>query len=216
MYWIDQITYGTPTMEQFHKINKQTYLDALYPELIKYGYPKNSSEATREELNQLVKYTNDLEHDSDWKKRYLVYDRALLKYFKEGLTEDVAILNKINELVDSVIADSEPLLLKLKYHFNRPRPRQLASALKLKLFPFTSFSDNSPSFPSGHAFQSRLLLEVIGNAYPKSYNSLKKLHEDICYSRLYMGLHYQSDTDVAIFCAEKVIEDREFKIKYSL
>lgn len=216
MYWIDQITYGTPTQEQYEILNRDTYLDALYPELSGYGYPKNSSTATKEELNQISENIIKLQNDSEWKRRYFMYDRMLKRYYKEGLSDDSEISKKIVELVDSVFADSSPLLLKLKYYFNRPRPRQLASAYKLKLFPFTSASDNTPSFPSGHAFHSRLLLEVLGNTFPKSYANLKKLHTDVCYSRVYMGLHYQSDIDTGIFFAEKVIENQEFKLKYVL
>jgi len=33
---------------------------------------------------------------------------------------------------------------------------------------------------------------------------------------LYMGLHYQSDIDVGIFCGEKVLSDKAFKEKYKL
>ncbi len=216
MYWINQIRFGTPTVEQLETLNKQTYLDALFAELTQFGYPNNSSDATKEELNQVVDYLKELKADSDWMKRYVMYDRAMIRYFKEALSDEEETRARISALVDSVIADSSPLLLKLKYHFNRPRPRQLADAHKLKLFPYNSISDNTPSFPSGHAFQAKLLFEVIGNTFPSSYPSMEKLFQDICYSRVFMGLNYQSDVDVAIFCADKCIEENEFKIKYRL
>jgi hypothetical protein len=119
-------------------------------------------------------------------------------------------------LVDSIIEDTLPLLIKLKYYHQRPRPFQLADYYKLKLFPYKSFSADSPSFPSGHSFQGKILTEVVGNHYPETYSYMKKLFDDISYSRLYLGLHYQSDIDVGIFCAEKVLELKEFKSKYKL
>ena len=48
MYWIDQITFGTPTVDQYSEMNRQTYLDSLFADFAKYGYPENSSDATKE------------------------------------------------------------------------------------------------------------------------------------------------------------------------
>jgi hypothetical protein len=84
------------------------------------------------------------------------------------------------------------------------------------LFPYSSITANSPSFPSGHSYQARIITEVIGNLYPQTYALMQKIFDDICYSRLYLGLHYQSDIDVGIFCADKVLALKEFKAKYKL
>jgi len=56
----------------------------------------------------------------------------------------------------------------------------------------------------------------LGNLYPSSYSFMQGVFEEICYSRLYMGLHYQSDIDVAIFCADKVLQDKQFKTNFAL
>jgi hypothetical protein len=104
----------------------------------------------------------------------------------------------------------------LKFFHQRPRPKQLAEYYKLKLFPFLSGSADTPSFPSGHSYQAKIITEVIGNRYPKTYATMEKVFKDISYSRLYMGLHYQSDIDVGIFCGEKVLRDKAFKEKYKL
>jgi hypothetical protein len=45
---------------------------------------------------------------------------------------------------------------------------------------------------------------------------MQDVFKDICYSRVYLGLHYQSDIDVGIFCADKVLKNKEFKEKYKL
>ncbi len=216
MYWLDLIPYGTPTIDQLTIMEKQTYLDSLFSELSKYGYPKNSSDATREELNYLSGCVKKLKEDSDWKHRYDIYDKHLIRYFKEALSKDKEVLDEITHIVDSIVDDATPLLMKLKYSFNRPRPRQLAAAHKLKLFPHESYSDNSPSFPSGHVFISKILCEVIGNRFPESYGDLQKLLDDVINSRIYMGLHYQSDIDVALMCAEQVLKHKEFMLKYRL
>jgi hypothetical protein len=159
---------------------------------------------------------NDEANKTEYLPRYKSLDADLGKFFKQGLIKSGKNETEITELVTSIIEDTKPLLLRLKFHFQRPRPYQLAEYYKLKLFPYSSHSDKSPSFPSGHAFEGRILTEVIGNRYPELYSLMVNLFQDICYSRVYLGLHYQSDIDVAIFCAEKVLDCKEFKKKYKL
>jgi hypothetical protein len=213
---IDSIRYGNPSHDQIPYLSSSTYADVLFTELTIFTFPKNSSEATIEELNSVVDNLKTIEGNVEFLKRYSVYDRAMIKYFKDGLIKNGIEENEVNGLIDGVIQDTLPLLTKLKYHFQRPRPYQLAEYYKLKLFPYKSYSANTPSFPSGHAFQAKLLTEVIGNNYPDTYAFMRDLFNDICYSRIYLGLHYQSDIDVGIFCAEKVLELKDFKEKYRL
>jgi hypothetical protein len=213
---LDEITFGNPNIEQLAYIQKESYLDYLFEELSTYTFPKNSSEATKEELNQIVDCLATLEGKEEYIKRYKTYDAHLKKYFIDGLVKGLENEDEVKVLVNDIMEDIKPLLVKLKYHFQRPRPNQLAQYYKLKLFPYQSISADSPSFPSGHAFQGRILTEVLGNRYPKTYSFMQKVFKDICYSRLYLGLHYQSDIDVAIFSADKVLADKEFKQKYKL
>lgn len=213
---LDLIVYGNPTTEHLKHLSTNNYTDALFKELSVFSFPKNSSEATKEELNQLVDYTSDIALRDEYLHRYKVYDRGLLAYFKNGLTKEGESNEEMNALIDEVVADTMPLLMKLKYKFQRPRPYQLAAYYKLKLFPYKSTSGDSPSFPSGHAFHGKLLTEVIGNRYPEIYGYMTMLFEELCYSRLYMGVHYQSDIDVGIFAAERVLAMKEFKMKYKL
>jgi hypothetical protein len=104
----------------------------------------------------------------------------------------------------------------LKFYFQRPRPYQLAEHYKLKLFPFDSKSADSPSYPSGHALQSKLICHVLGNHFPEKFDYFERLAKDIEYSRLYMGIHYQSDVDYSLYIAEVIIRDKDFKAKYGL
>lgn len=213
---LDEISFGNPNQEQLEYIKKVNYLDILFEELSTYTFPKNSSEATKEELNNIVDSIKALEGKTEYIKRYKTYDAHLKRYFIEGLLKGEEDEKEVKELVNSVMEDIKPLLIKLKYHFQRPRPNQLAQYYKLKLFPYQSISADSPSFPSGHAYQGRILTEVLGNRYPKTYSFMQKVFNDISYSRIYMGLHYQSDIDVAIFCADRVLANKEFRQKYKL
>jgi hypothetical protein len=86
----------------------------------------------------------------------------------------------------------------------------------LKLFPFSSPSADSPSYPSGHVLQSALICYVLGNHFPEKFDYFQNLAKDIEYSRLFLGLHYQSDNDFALYMYDLIIRDKEFKAKYAL
>lgn len=213
---LNSIGFGNPTIEQSKELNKETYLDTLFSELTAFTFPENSSEATKEELNDIVRAVNDLKKDEERQKRYMMYDVYLENFYKNHLAKYKVDGEEMNKLVGDLIVDVQPLIYKLKYFFQRPRPHQLAYYYKLKLMPFTSFSYDTPSFPSGHVILSKVFSEVLGNTYPQIYNELQRIHEDICDSRVAMGLHYQSDVDVGIFVGERICENKELMIKYQI
>lgn len=216
---LDDIVYGNPTQEQMAYLNSKSYLDVLLPELTLFKFPKNSSEATKQELNQVVESVNALLDEDNYDqfyKRYKKFDANLKKFFIQSLVSDGEDEAEVTTLIENIHEDTKPLLLKLKFHFQRPRPNQLAYYYKLKLFPFESKSANSPSFPSGHAYQAKIFAEVLGNKYPNTYAFMQSVFHDICYSRVHLGLHFQSDVDTAIFCAESVLANKDFKRKYKL
>lgn len=213
---LDSITWGNPSQKHLPYLEEnQSILEKHIPQLIKFTFPKNSSKGTREELNQLVDYVNELKKDTESQKRYRLYDYSLTKVFAQIIIEQN--LGEIGaDLVDKLLDDTLPLLIKLKFHFQRPRPYQLAEYYKLKLFPFDTKSADTPSYPSGHALQSKLICYVLGNHFPDRFDYFERIAKDIEYSRLYMGVHYQSDIDYALYIAEVITKDKDFKAKYGL
>lgn len=213
---LDSITWGNPFQKHLPYLEEnKSSLEKHIPQLIKFTFPKNSSKATREELNQLVDYVEDLKKDEQALKRYRAYDASLTKVFAQVIIEQ-NLGEKGADLVDKLLDDTLPLLIKLKFYFQRPRPYQLAEHYKLKLFPFDSKSADSPSYPSGHALQSKLICYVLGNHFPEKFDYFERLAKDIEYSRLYMGIHYQSDVDYSLYISEVIIRDKDFKAKYGL
>ena len=213
---IDNLSYGNICREDIEFLNQETFLDVLFSELTSYSYPKNSSNTSKEELNELVEYTNELLADEQSLARFQKYDSdlngSLIGFLvKYRVKKDDAI-----HLVNAINRDILPLMMKLKFYFQRVRPYQLAYYNKLKLFPYVSYSANSPSYPSGHALQSQIFAHVVGDKYPSLYKIVHAFAKDIQMSRLFMGLHYQSDIDYSIVIAEKIYENKEFKLKYQL
>ena len=213
---LDSITWGNPSQKHLPSLEENaSFLDKLFPQLSKFTFPKNSSKATREELNELVDNVNTLIEDPDTLKRYRAYDASLTAIFAQVIIEQ-GLGDKGATLIDQLIDDTVPLIMKLKFHFQRPRPYQLAEYYKLKLFPFYSRSDQSPSYPSGHAVQARVICHVLGNHFPEKFDYFESLATDVQYSRIYMGVHFPSDVEYALFVAETIFKDKEFKAKYNL
>lgn len=212
---LNQVTYGNPTQKTKALLSKKGLVDSLFEQLKSATMPDNNSELTKEELNEVVEGISLLEDSENelFLKRYNSYDRSLIQtlttIFKQKGVD-------IQDVCEEIYHDINPLIAKLKVHFNRPRPYQLANYYKLKLFPFDSFSANSPSFPSGHTVQSYVMLNVIGSMYPTHYKFCKQIIDDVAESRINLGLHYQSDNDFAKEVGESILKHKEFATKYGI
>tara|TARA_R100000406_G_C3073502_1_gene114872 strand:- start:270 stop:812 length:543 start_codon:yes stop_codon:yes gene_type:complete len=116
----------------------------------------------------------------------------------EAAFKDVAMKNNIEDydekLVESLIKDSAPVIIKLKKHFNRPRPKVSAKKLKITMKDYEMDSMKTPSYPSGHSTQGVLIGEVLSKKYPKASKAFKKTAENISYSRRVARAHYKSDS----------------------
>jgi hypothetical protein len=212
---LNQVTYGNPTQKTKALLSKKGLVDSLFEKLKNEPMPLNDSELTKEELNEVVEGISLLENPENelFLKRYNSYDRSLIQtlvsIFKQKGVD-------VEEICEKIFSDINPLIAKLKVHFNRPRPYQLANYYKLNLFPFDSFSANSPSFPSGHTVQSYVMLNVIGSMYPTQYKFCKSIIDDVAESRVNLGLHYPSDNDFAKEVGENILKHKEFAKKYSI
>lgn len=212
---LNNITFGNPTIEQLKFLQEKSIVDDLFLKFKEEPYPANDSELVKDELNELVDLTNTLiePQNESYKNRYKAYDRSLsqviISTFKQkGLD--------VEQITIDVLNDVRPLLIKLKYQYQRPRPRQLAQQYKLSLFPFNSFSADTPSYPSGHTLEAYVVLNVISNKYPTEFKYCKDMIYDIANSRLCMGLHYQTDNDFAIVVAKEILKHPEFTKKYEI
>jgi len=208
----DNLLFGNPTIDIAPLLKKETYLDTLLGELQSFPPPPNVN--STEELQSIINYTQLLSQNNNVLDRYLHYDTNFEEYISNSLTK-VGIGETI-DLIKEIKEDIKPLLVKVKFHYQRIRPRTLATYFNLPLFPYTSYSADTPSYPSGHAFQSKVYCMVLGNKYPKYWRPLQDLADDITKSRIYLGLHYESDCDFAYYMADSVLNHPDFKKKYKL
>ena len=143
--------------------------------------PDNDSRITVSELNELSKIEeNDefAEAMDDVTKTFKPYTEKLGLY----------------EYVEKVLKESVKYIMELKYHYNRPRPYQVAKFLNIDLNGSTMLdSMKTPSYPSGHAVQGYLIGEILSKHDPQNSHVYHQLGEDIAHSRIVAKAHYPSD-----------------------
>jgi len=88
------------------------------------------------------------------------------------------------------IKDVDIHVIKLKMKYKRPRPYEVSDKIKS-----ATTTDDSPSFPSGHATEAYTLEKVLGDKYPDKKKELKEMADKIANSRVHIGSHYPSDIE---------------------
>jgi hypothetical protein len=99
-----------------------------------------------------------------------------------------------DEIIQKLINESAPIIMKIKKHHNRPRPKVMAKKMKTKMEDMEMASMKTPSYPSGHSVQGVLIANVLADKYPNKKDKLKKMGRDISYSRRSARAHYKSDS----------------------
>jgi hypothetical protein len=144
--------------------------------------PKNSSIQTYQELL----YLKDLPEDNDFVEKH---DDI------EGVMEEVCNEHNLTfpkDLVKELLKSCS--MLELKYHFNRPRPYQLAPHYNIKLGEKVMESMKTPSYPSGHSAQGILIGKVLQTKLPINTDAFIEAGKRISYSRNIGRAHYPSDS----------------------
>ena len=85
--------------------------------------------------------------------------------------------------------DSVDLVAKLKLHFKRPRPYWISN--EVNYIQDTGSSDYS--FPSGHATGAWRIAIKLSKRFPHLIDGLENIARRISDSRVYSGVHYQTD-----------------------
>jgi len=147
--------------------------------------PKNESGETEEEIQKL----DSIVVDSDFVNSADDIDG----HFEEFL--DSTDLEYPIEEIKKYMSGVRSIILQLKYHYNRPRPGQVADAKGMDFDRESLKSASTPSYPSGHATQGRFIARLLTDMYPEYEKQLMKIGDDIAYSRNVAKVHYPSDSE---------------------
>tara|TARA_R110002020_G_scaffold378678_2_gene589667 strand:- start:6683 stop:7510 length:828 start_codon:yes stop_codon:yes gene_type:complete len=88
------------------------------------------------------------------------------------------------------IEDVDIHTIRLKMKYGRKRPYEISDKIKS-----VTNTDDTPSFPSGHAIEAYALAKVLGEKYPDKKKELNIMADSISLSRVQMGNHYPSDIE---------------------
>ena len=143
--------------------------------------PSNSSFDTAQELKELKK----IPLNKSFVKKFDNIESAFAKTAKDNNIKDYD-----KKVAAKLIKDSAPVILELKKHFNRPRPKELDKSLP----NYEMSSMKTKSYPSGHSAQGILIAKVLSDKYPKAKSAFLKTGENISYSRNVARAHYKSDS----------------------
>jgi hypothetical protein len=109
--------------------------------------------------------------------------------------------SQLQEFIDL----TDGILYHLKYHYQRPRPLQMAYFYGLKLYPVLATNANSPSYPGGHAFDAYRVAYLLAKKYPEKAMELLGIADAICMSRVKGGVHYPSDNIMSHQMAKELV-----------
>ena len=112
----------------------------------------------------------------------------------------------------TIIKLSAPVILKLKNHFNRLRPKVVAKKMNIKMENIETNTMKTPSYPSGHSVQGRLISKVLADKYPKAAKAFEKTGDNISYSRRVARAHYKSDSTMGKKMGDMMYEHIKNKI----
>jgi hypothetical protein len=157
-------------MEMLKNFNIKKYLNKKPP--------SDNSITTKGEVNELNKIPI--------REKFIKEKDNIKKSFENIVGKDKDIQKLINE--------SAPVIMKIKKHHNRPRPKVIAKKIKTKMEDMEMASMKTPSYPSGHSVQGVLIANVLADKYPNKRDKLKKMGRDISYSRRSARAHYKSDS----------------------
>ena len=143
--------------------------------------PSNSSFDTAQELKELKK----IPLNKSFVKKFDNIESAFAKTAKDNNVEDYD-----KKVAAKLIKDSAPVILELKKHHNRPRPKDLDKNLP----NYEMSSMKTKSYPSGHSVQGILIAKVLGDKHPKVKSAFVKTGENISYSRRVARAHYKADS----------------------
>ena len=157
---------------------------------------KNSSVATKQELKILQSYEV---YRKDAREFMELVDQRIMKPFKRYYKKHDLPMKDIQD-VTKLKDQLAPIVLQLKVHYNRPRPRKLANAMSFyREIPFTIHplkTAETPAYPSGHATEARFISLYLADRVPFEHKgNIKRIGDDIGNSRQIGGVHYPSDTE---------------------
>jgi len=203
---IKNVVYSNDSMSDKHAERieyvktKGLFKDFNFSKYFTKNPPKNSSIQTYQELL----YLKDLPEDNDFVEKH----DDIESIFEEVCNEHNLTFPK--DLVEEILKSCS--MLELKYHYNRPRPFQLANYYNIKLGEYVMESMKTPSYPSGHSAQGILVGKILQTKLPINTDAFLEAAKRISYSRNLGRAHYPSDSKLGEDIGDEMFRHIRHKI----
>ena len=184
--------YGKPTSEDLAVMNIELeYLvDFDLSQHMNVKYPVQGSYEEEQDLKRVI----DASRSPKLSPAYLdIADRLIQAPF-QAQAKSLKI-SYPEDLISKLLRESQYYIMILKYHYNRPRPGQVAERLGVKFDKNLTPSAHTPSFPSGHTAQANLIATVMSRMYPRHKGHFDLVADSIERSRLELGVHFPTDNE---------------------
>ena len=207
---IDNIKFSTDKDFEYWKKNPYPTvvgLDIDWKNLIP-NPPPNRSEQTKSELRQ-VQLVSTNRTDAEVKLVYEVDKDPGLIFVPFLEDKDLPYPKEEIEAYWSVIY---PLVMNVKWFYNRPRPYQLGPKYGMEIKYIRTETHNTPAYPSGHTAYGNLVSLVLSEKYPEYAKDFKVFSDQTGEARVLQGVHYPSDNDAAVKLTNNIWRDIKYKI----
>lgn len=167
---------------------------------------KNDSKQTRMELEEIKKMRDSMTKEQELE--YINTDENPYYYIQEYMEENELYYDE--ERLVYLGEQARPIIRHYKNMFNRPRPYQLADALNIPFDRYKTETSNTPSYPSGHTVQPKLVANYYATIYPEHKNGLFEGAIKSAMGRVRMGVHFPSDIEAGHDLANKLMKYLKF------
>ena len=171
--------------------------------------PENNSQITREEIQE-VSELSDKRTDRQV-ELVMVVDKDIRVMFERLLKDNNLSYpaEKIKKIYNTIVF---PVIMNLKWQYNRPRPYQLAPKFGVKIDYIPTDTINTPSYPSGHTAYATIIASVLSEMYPEFSSEFYELVNVAGKAREIQGVHYESDNDASMVIVGALWQDIKYDI----
>lgn len=213
----EKLAYGNLNKESLGYVNKpdNIFTDA-YEKFTTKDFPRLKE--AEKEIQEVMDFMENAQSTKCWDnyKSFMIQcDEDIRKTLELELKRlEIPYNKEYGDYLENIQETLGVLIMRLKQHYNRARPYQVAYYTNQNLHPFFTASGNTPAYPSGHAAQGRFLCKVIAHHYPEKGKELLKLSHKIANSRIALGVHFPTDNKFGFEIADTLATIPAIRGKY--
>lgn len=207
---IDDIKFDQkPSQKQRDKMKMDTPLVTIDWRNMLPEPPKNSSEVTKKELLYVAEQADNLSPEE--KNRVLDVDDSPEAPFIEYCKKYDLIYPK-KKIATAYEESLRPVILKLKWKYQRPRPYQLAPEYGIKLSVITTDTHQTPAYPSGHTAYASMVAAMLSEIHPLHAYKFYEMALEVGNMRVQQGVHFPSDNSAGMLLGTAIWENIKYDI----